>query len=181
MTICLAPRVACGGGVLRSRFTCRVFGRASILAFPSLERRRMTKMPPDGYPALQSDGYPALQYLQSVRVRTFSSRPSGAEGPSPGPRMHAIAYPGLETSSAAMNHQFAPRSLLADIRYGCERRAELAPEDAGGGSGPGRRSRPGHQRPRIRSATLNRSGARAVNGERGFLKCGSDNPALATR
>ena len=71
------------------------------------------------------DGYPALQYLQSVRVRIFSSRPSGAEGPSPGPRMHAIAYPGLETSSAAMNHQFAPRSLLADIRYGCERCAEL--------------------------------------------------------
>ena len=72
------------------------------------------------------DGYPALQYLQSVRVRTFSSRPSGAEGPSPGPRMHAIAYPGLETSSAAMNHQFAPRSLLADIRYGCERRQSCA-------------------------------------------------------
>src|SRR5271157_2368760 len=60
LTICLAPRGACGGGVLRSRFTCRVFGRASILASPSLERRRMTKMPPDGYPA--------LQYLQSVRV-----------------------------------------------------------------------------------------------------------------
>src|SRR5271157_3725032 len=61
MTICLAPRGACGGGVFRSRFTCRVFGRASILASPSLERRRMTKMPPDGYPA--------LQYLHSVRVR----------------------------------------------------------------------------------------------------------------
>src|SRR5208337_827463 len=63
MTICLAPRGACGGGVFRSRFTCRVFGRASILASPSLERRRMTKMPPDGYPA--------LQYLQSVRVSYF--------------------------------------------------------------------------------------------------------------
>src|SRR4051795_8347703 len=61
MTICLAPRGACGGGVLRSRFTCRVFGRASILASPSVVRRRMTKMPPDGYPA--------LQYLQSGRVR----------------------------------------------------------------------------------------------------------------
>src|SRR5271166_3256189 len=61
MTICLAPRGACGGGVFRSRFTGRVFGRASILASPSLERRRMTKMPPDGYPA--------FQYLQSVRVR----------------------------------------------------------------------------------------------------------------
>ena len=57
------PRGACGGGVFRSRFTCRVFGRASILASPSLERRRMTKMPPDGYPA--------LQYLQSVRVSSF--------------------------------------------------------------------------------------------------------------
>ena len=65
MTICLAPRGACGG-VLRSRFTCRVFGRASILASPSLERKRMTKMPPDGYPA--------LQYLQSVRVRIFQNR-----------------------------------------------------------------------------------------------------------
>ena len=64
MTICLAPRGACGGGVFRSRFTCRVFGRASILASPSLERRRMTKMPPDGYPA--------FQYLQSVRVSKFS-------------------------------------------------------------------------------------------------------------
>src|SRR5208337_4601462 len=63
MTICLAPRGACGGGVFRSRFTCRVFGRASILASPSLERRRMTKMPPDGYPA--------LQYLHSVRVSNF--------------------------------------------------------------------------------------------------------------
>src|SRR5208337_3048125 len=48
------------GIAVKSRFTCRVFGRASILASPSLERRRMTKMPPDGYPA--------LQYLHSVRV-----------------------------------------------------------------------------------------------------------------
>ena len=61
MTICLAPRGACGEGVFRSRFTCRVFGRASILASPSLVRRRMTKMPPAGYPAF-------LQYLQSGRV-----------------------------------------------------------------------------------------------------------------
>src|SRR5208337_979043 len=65
MTICLAPRGACGGGVFRSRFTCRVFGRASILASPSLERRRMTKMPPDGYPA--------FQYLQSVGVSNVNA------------------------------------------------------------------------------------------------------------
>src|SRR5208282_5560681 len=61
MTICLAPRGTCVEGVFRSRSTCRVFGRASILASPSLERRRMTKMPPAGYPAF-------LQYLQSGRV-----------------------------------------------------------------------------------------------------------------
>src|SRR5438876_1236794 len=63
MTICLAPRGACGGGDFRSRFTCRVFGRASIFASPFLVRRRMTKMAPAGYPA--------LQYLQSGRVRKF--------------------------------------------------------------------------------------------------------------
>src|SRR5271166_1393770 len=62
MTICLAPRGTCVEGVFRSRSTCRVFGRASILASPSLERSRMTKMPPAGYPAF-------LQYLQSGRVR----------------------------------------------------------------------------------------------------------------
>src|SRR5208282_4084983 len=50
--------------------TCRVFGRASILASPSLERSRMTKMPPAGYPAF-------LQYLQSGRVRKIQSE-SGA-------------------------------------------------------------------------------------------------------
>src|SRR5208282_183587 len=61
MTICLAPRGTCVEGVFRSRSTCRVFGRASILASPSLERSRMTKMPPAGYPAF-------LQYLQSGRV-----------------------------------------------------------------------------------------------------------------
>ena len=38
MTICLAPRGTCVEGVFRSRSTCRVFGRASILASPSLER-----------------------------------------------------------------------------------------------------------------------------------------------
>ena len=38
-------------GVSRSRSNCRVFGRASILASPSLKRSRMTKMPPAGYPA----------------------------------------------------------------------------------------------------------------------------------
>ena len=62
MTICLAPRGTCVEGVFRSRSTCRVFGRASILASPSLERSRMTKMPPAGYPAFP-------QYLQSGRVR----------------------------------------------------------------------------------------------------------------
>src|SRR5271157_3858969 len=67
MTICLAPRGTCVEGVFRSRSTCRVFGRESILASPSLERSRMTKMPPAGYPAF-------LQYLQSGRVRTFHSR-----------------------------------------------------------------------------------------------------------
>src|SRR5271166_4066871 len=61
-TICLAPRGTCVEGVFRSRSTCRVFGRASILASPSLKRSRMTKMPPAGYPAF-------LQYLQSGRVR----------------------------------------------------------------------------------------------------------------
>src|SRR5271166_5090690 len=61
MTICLAPRGTCVEEVSRSRSTCRVFGRASILASPSLERSRMTKMPPAGYPAF-------LQYLQSGRV-----------------------------------------------------------------------------------------------------------------
>src|SRR5271157_3853845 len=40
------------------------FGRASILASPSLERSRMTKVPPAGYPAF-------LQYLQSGRVSNF--------------------------------------------------------------------------------------------------------------
>src|SRR5271157_1604431 len=64
MTICLAPRGTCVEGVFRSRSTCRVFGRASILASPSLERSRMTKMPPAGYPAF-------LQYLQSGRVFDF--------------------------------------------------------------------------------------------------------------
>src|SRR5208337_4113870 len=62
MTICLAPRGTCVEGVSRSRSNCRVFGRASILASPSLERSRMTKMPPAVYPAF-------LQYLQSSRVR----------------------------------------------------------------------------------------------------------------
>ena len=66
ITICLAPRGTCVEGVFRSRSTCRVFGRASILASPSLERVRMTKMPPAGYPAF-------LQYLQSGRVRQFLS------------------------------------------------------------------------------------------------------------
>src|SRR5208337_2845999 len=61
MTICLAPRGTCVEGVFRSRSTCRVLGRASILASASLERSRMTKMPPAGYPAF-------LQYLQSGRV-----------------------------------------------------------------------------------------------------------------
>ena len=64
MTICLAPRGTCVERVFRSRSTCRVFGRASILASPSLKRSRMTKMPPDGYPAF-------LQYLQSGRVSNF--------------------------------------------------------------------------------------------------------------
>ena len=68
MTICLAPRGTCGEGVVRSRFTCRVFGRASILASPSVERSRMTKMPPAGYPAF-------LQYLQSVTGQEFSMSP----------------------------------------------------------------------------------------------------------
>src|SRR5258708_15447348 len=63
MTICLGPRGGCGGWDFRSRFTCRVFGRASIFASPFLVRRRMTRM------ALA--GYPALQYLQSGRVRNF--------------------------------------------------------------------------------------------------------------
>ena len=65
MTICLAPRGAWGGGDFRSRFTCRVFGRASISASPFLVRR-MTKM------ALA--GYPALQYLQSGRVRRIQGQ-----------------------------------------------------------------------------------------------------------
>ena len=71
MTICLAPRGTCVEGVFRSRSTCRVFGRASILASPSLERSRMTKMPPAGYPAF-------LQYLQSGRVSKAAamSRPA---------------------------------------------------------------------------------------------------------
>src|SRR5271157_3074835 len=68
MTICLAPRGTCVEGVFRSRSTCRVFGRASIPASPSLERSRMTKMPPAGYPAF-------LQYLQSGRVRRFAAPP----------------------------------------------------------------------------------------------------------
>src|SRR5208337_3793201 len=68
MTICLAPRGTCVEGVFRSRSTCRVFGRASILASPSLERSRMTKMPPAGYPAF-------LQYLQSGRVRKYRNAP----------------------------------------------------------------------------------------------------------
>src|SRR5512140_150947 len=70
MTICLAPRGTCVEGVFRSRSTCRVFGRASILASPSLERSRMTKMPPAGYPAF-------LQYLQSGRVRGFVIKATG--------------------------------------------------------------------------------------------------------
>src|SRR5208337_2094816 len=75
MTICLAPRGTCVEGVFRSRSTCRVFGRASILASPSLERSRMTKMPPAGYPAF-------LQYLQSGRVSRFQPlhRPGKGRG-----------------------------------------------------------------------------------------------------
>src|SRR5208337_1495771 len=69
MTICLAPRGTCVERVFRSRSTCRVFGRASILASPSLERSRMTKMPPAGYPAF-------LQYLQSGRVREIECHPA---------------------------------------------------------------------------------------------------------
>src|SRR5688572_15811607 len=60
MTIWLAPRGGCGAEAVRSRWTCRVFGRASIFASSFLVRRRMTKMPPDGYPALQK--------LQSGRI-----------------------------------------------------------------------------------------------------------------
>src|SRR4051794_28304047 len=60
MTICLAPRGGCVGAGFRSRSTGRVFGRASIFGSSSVVRRRMTKMPPAGYPA--------LQYLQSGRV-----------------------------------------------------------------------------------------------------------------
>src|SRR5208337_4171835 len=74
MTICLAPRGTCVEGVFRSRSTCRVFGRASILAPPSLERSRMTKMPPAGYRAF-------LQYLQSGRVSNPESRVKAAQGP----------------------------------------------------------------------------------------------------
>src|SRR5208337_309104 len=82
MTICLAPRGACGGGVFRSRFTCRVFGRASILASPYLERSRMTKMPPDGYPA--------FQYLQSVGVRNPGT---GRAATKPPPHNHGWPVP----------------------------------------------------------------------------------------
>src|SRR3954470_2319959 len=60
VAICLAPRGACGVGPFRSRWTCRVFGRAPIFASSSVVRRRMTRMAPAGYPA--------LQYLQSGRV-----------------------------------------------------------------------------------------------------------------
>ena len=66
MTICLAPRGTCVEGVFRSRSTCRVFGRASILASPSLERSRMTKMSPAGYPAF-------LQYPHSGRNSNLST------------------------------------------------------------------------------------------------------------
>ena len=47
-------------------FTIHLPGLRSSVPFShplSLERRRMTKMPPDGYPA--------LQYLQSVRVSKY--------------------------------------------------------------------------------------------------------------
>jgi hypothetical protein len=70
-------RSACGGGILRSRLTCRVFVRASILASPSVVRRRMTKMSPDGYPA--------PQYLQFDSVRNFRALnlPHAARGAAP--------------------------------------------------------------------------------------------------
>src|SRR4051794_41624264 len=71
MTICLAPRGGCVVGDFRSRSSSRVFGRASILASSFLVRRRMTRMPPAGYPA--------LQYLQSVRVRIPQLVPGTAE------------------------------------------------------------------------------------------------------
>ena len=105
MTICLAPRGACGGGVLRSRFTCRVFGRASILASPSLERRRMTKMPPDGYPA--------LQYLQSVRVRKFSPGIAGQNSSPPVyPEQRCAARAAPRPLSTKTHPASAPRSEL---------------------------------------------------------------------
>src|SRR5512135_3557676 len=63
MTICLAPRGGCGGVGFRRRSTRRVSGRASISASSSVVRKRMTRMPPAGYPA--------PQYLQSDRVRIF--------------------------------------------------------------------------------------------------------------
>src|SRR3954447_13149079 len=66
MMICLAPRGSCDVGASRSRWTCRVFGRASIFASSFLVRRRMTRMP--------LAGYPALQYLQSGRVRKDKTR-----------------------------------------------------------------------------------------------------------
>ena len=106
MTICLAARGVCGGGVFRSRFTCRVFGRASILASPSLERRRMTKMPPDGYPA--------LQYLHSVRV---SKRQARSNTGFPG-NHHARLEFGLITcldSSWPLSFVLAPISMTAWI------------------------------------------------------------------
>jgi hypothetical protein len=127
----LAPRDACGGGVLRSRFTCRVFGRASILASPSLERRRMTKMPPDGYPA--------LQYLQSVRVRnkdggaemaaplsfrfqSTSSDSTGSLAPRPDPGKQAIPLALRHDPTLALRHLSSREQLISDATRGGPRR-----------------------------------------------------------
>src|SRR5271166_5071546 len=110
MTICLAPRGTCVEGVFRSRSTCRVFGRASILASPSLERSRMTKMPPDGYPAF-------LQYLQSGRPGRpgwLPTQVSGKEVTSPPPPPLRTARESFPSCSSSLSNALR-RTRLSHI------------------------------------------------------------------
>src|SRR3954453_1806563 len=116
MTICLAPRGACGGGDFRSRFSCRVFGRASIFASSFLVRRRMPRRPPAGYPA--------LQYLQFVRVRNPSIRPNSPR------RRNGVNHHKNEqritSSTMLLNSEWVERFIHACAKVRSARRLSLA-------------------------------------------------------
>src|SRR5271165_4369749 len=121
MTIGLAPRGTCVEGVFRSRSTCRVLGRASILASPSLERSRMTKMPSAGYPAF-------LQYLQSGRVSIFQGdRGRGTQ--------NALGRASRSDSFVCADHDDEAYSrpmttMCSPSVYGGRRCCELQPRDS---------------------------------------------------